>query len=55
MVGNSKHSREETFVKESDDLKGKLRQLRSEDFHDSHFLSDINGAIKIIVLFTWWR
>ena len=55
IVGNSTHSGEETFVMQSDDLKGKLRQLLSENSHNSHFLSDMNGAVKIRVLFTWWR
>jgi hypothetical protein len=55
MAGDSKHSREEMFVMQSDDVKGKLRQLRSENSHNSHFLSDMNGAIKIRVLFTWRR
>jgi hypothetical protein len=55
MAGDSKHNREETFVMQSDDVKGNLRQLRSESFQNSQFLSDMNGAIKIRVLFTWWR
>jgi len=55
MAGDSKHSKEETFVMQSDDVKGNLRQLRSKSFRNSHFLSDMNGAIKIWGLFTWWR
>lgn len=46
IVGNSKSSREKTFVMQSDDLKGKLRQLRNENSHNSHFLSDMNGGDK---------
>jgi hypothetical protein len=47
MACDSKHSREETFVMQSGDVKGNLRQLRSESFHNSQFLSDMNRTIKI--------
>ena len=47
MAGDSKHSREEMFLMQSDDVKGNLRQLQSESFHNSHFLSHMKGAIKI--------
>jgi hypothetical protein len=38
MAGVSKHIREETFVMQSEDIKEKLRQLRNDSCHNSHFL-----------------